>query len=248
MPAPARIEDLAAPQSGGRRGTAQHVAVPPHGHDRRFEPDLDRPRLPGDKPPGSQRPQAAHDLAGVEVEPRGHEAANGGRRVGEERAAGEEAGRGREGFGRAELHAAGELLQADAGELERRALAGLGHLPRLAVHLDAAHPHLPSAGEQLQRVSGTHGAARQRPRHHDTQPLEMEGAVDGQPRRETGIGRCRVAGREVEQGALQLGDPLARGAGDGEDGGAGEAACRPAAPRPRAGPAPPDPERPGPAW
>ena len=142
---PARIEDLAAAEGRGRGGAADHEAVAAHGRDGPFEPDLDDPRLPRRDPFGAVGPQRAHPpehLAGVEMEAHGDEAADRRRRVRQQGEAGEQAGGGLEGSRGAELHPARQLLERDAGELERGALAGRRPLARLAVDLDAAHPHL----------------------------------------------------------------------------------------------------------
>src|SRR6185295_1199284 len=126
----------AAPQRRGRRGAADNVAVAPHRRDGTLETDLDGSSLARREAALGERAQTAEHLAGVEVQAYRHEAADGGGCVRQEHEAAEQAGCRREGFGLAELHAASERFERHAGQLERRALAGLRLLPRLAVHLN----------------------------------------------------------------------------------------------------------------
>ena len=163
---PARVEDLAAAERRGRRGAAEDEAVPPQGRDGRLEADLDRAGLTGSEPLGVERAHAAEHLARVEMEAHGDEAAHGRRRVRQQGEASEQAGGDLERLGEPKLHAAGEVLQGHAGELERGALPGVRPLARLAVHLDATHPDPLAARQELQRVSRTDRAARQRAGHH----------------------------------------------------------------------------------
>src|SRR5436190_1992848 len=85
--------------------------------------------------------------------------------------------------GRAQPVAAFDLVALDAVQRERGALTGEGFLDGLAVHLHAAHAHLGTARQELEHVSGAHGAAPQRAGHHGAETLDREHAVDWKPYR-----------------------------------------------------------------
>ena len=180
--APQRVEHLAAAERQRRRRPPHDEAIAARRDDRRRELHLGesgRPRRDG----FGERAQAAGRLAGEQMEADRLRGVERGGRLGQEREAQAEAPRDGEGAGLGEGGAAAELVELDAGELERGALARQRLLPPLAVDLDAAHPDGAAGRQQLQRVPRGDLAAHQRAAHHRAQAGEMKGAVDRQARR-----------------------------------------------------------------
>ena len=76
-----------------------------------------------------------------------------------------------------------DLVDRDAGQVERHALAGRGALERLVVDLDAADARAPAAGQEHELVAAADLARPQRAGDHGPGAADREHAVDVQARR-----------------------------------------------------------------
>ena len=110
-----------------------------------------------------------------------------------------ERGGGLEDVRRDQDHAALDLVELDALQVQRRPLAGPRFVHAAAVHLDAAHPRAPLHGQHLDLVVFADPSGDQRAGHDRAEAFHGEAAVD----REAENLR-RVARRDLERQAAQL--------------------------------------------
>ena len=201
---PGRVEHLAAAERRLGRGPADDEAVAANRHQGLVEPDLGHGFLAGHEPGGVERPQLADPLRGVHVKPHRAAAVERFGRRGEQPAAHEQGSRGAVDAGGGQLVAAGDLLEIDADELERRALAGLRLLAAVAVDLDAAYAGTARGWQDVQFVADGHGAPGEGAGDQHAESPQVKGPVDRQPDGQTAIAidRCRRPGK-LHQGRAE---------------------------------------------